>query len=99
MGDSPGHCYWVYLEDGSACFIPGCYGGIYGPEDCNCFVPGSQIEQLQRTIDRQAMTIRHFEQARGQRQRIREWYEYRIARLMARLDKYEPRTTIRIDPE
>lgn len=99
MTDTPDHCYWVYLEDGSATFIPVCYGGINGPEGCTCTMPGSQIEQLQETIDRQATTIRHFEQARGQRRKICEWYGRRIAKLQARLDKYEPRTRIRIEPE
>lgn len=99
MTDTPDHFYWVYLEDGLATFIPMCYGGIHGPEECTCTVPGSQIEQLEETIDRQHRKIRHFEQARGQRRKICEWYARRTDELQARLDKYEPRTQIGIESE
>lgn len=98
-GEHPGVCFWAYLEDGSAHFIPGCYGAIHDPAQCTCTVPGSELEKLRNQIEIKDRTIKHMREAQGQSGRIREWYQRRIDKLQARLDEYKPRTMIKIDTE
>jgi len=95
----PTRCYWTYQEDGTAHFIPECWGGINGPDQCTCKAPRSQIEALEAENARLRQTVQSFRNARGQSDRIRVWYQDRIAKLQARLDEYEPRPKIEIDPE
>lgn len=67
----PSRCYWTYLEDGTAHFIPECWGGINGPDHCTCKAPRSQIEALEAENARLRQTVQNFENARGQSDSIR----------------------------
>lgn len=54
------NCHWVKdPEDGFLCFIPGCWGGVSGPEGCTCQVEGSRLDRVEKEAADAAETIRY----------------------------------------
>lgn len=49
-------CHYIYDKKAGKVWIPGCWGGIYGPLGCNCGTSEMTFEQFEKKLYNEKLT-------------------------------------------